>query len=134
MKILLNHRPVCPTPRPGLILWIAGTALAMAACASRPPAPTEQLAVSAAAIDQATSAGAAELAPVELRIARDKLDRAHVAMNNRDHTQALILAEQAQADAQLAVTRTRTVKAEKAAASLQEDRRILREEINRNAR
>lgn len=134
MNTLLPSKPVGLIPRLGLPTWIAGTALAMAACASNLPAPTAQIAVSAAAIDQAISAGAAELAPAELRLAREKLDRARVAMNNRDNTQALILAEQAQADAQLAVTRTRTVKAEKAAASLQEGRRVLREEIHRNER
>lgn len=112
--------------------WFAGLALALTACASGPPAPTEQMAVSAAAIEQAVSAGAPELAPRELGTARDKLARAKVAMNASDNTQALILAEQAQADAQLAVTKARTAKAEKAAAALAEDRRVLREEMQRN--
>lgn len=135
MKFLPTPKPMTlPTPWPGLALWIASAALLLAACASGPPPPHAQLAVSAAAIDQAVSAGAAELAPAELALARGKLDRARVAMNARDHTEALMLAEQAQADAQLAVTRTRAAKADRAAAALQEDRRILREEIRRNQR
>ncbi|MFN4352245.1 MAG: DUF4398 domain-containing protein [Hylemonella sp.] len=112
--------------------WLAGLALALTACASGPPAPTEQMAVSAAAIEQAVSAGAPELAPRELGTARDKLARAKVAMDADDNTLALRLAEQAQADAQLAVTKARTAKAEKAAAALAEDRRVLREEMQRN--
>jgi len=114
--------------------WFASAVLALSACASGPPAPTEQMAVSAAAIDQAVSAGATELAPAELSAARMKLDRARVAMDAKDNAQALILAEQAQVDAQLAVTRTRKAKADKAAAALEEDRRVLREEIRRNTR
>lgn len=134
MKTLLIPQAVAQATRRGLTPWLALAALALSACAASPPAPTAQMAVSAAAIDQAASAGAAELAPAELSAAREKLDRARMAMNNQNNTQALILAEQAQADAQLAVTRSRTAKAEKAAASLQEDRRILREEIKRNER
>lgn len=114
--------------------WLATTALVLAACASGPPAPTAQLSVSAAAIDQAVSAGATELAPTELSAARDKLDRAYVAMNSSNNVRALILAEQAQVDAQLAVARTRSAKAEKAASSHQQDRRVLREEIKRSER
>jgi len=67
-----------------------------------------------------------------LGTARDKLARAKVAMDADDNTLALRLAEQAQADAQLAVTKARTAKAEKAAAALAEDRRVLREEMQRN--
>lgn len=134
MKLLLTPQSTPRKPWPGLTLWVASTVLLLAACASAPPPPNAQLAVAAAAIDQAVSAGAAELAPAELGMAREKLDRARVAMNARDHAQALMLAEQSQADAQLAVTRTRGAKAEKAAAALREDRRILREEIQRQHR
>ncbi|GAB3490744.1 hypothetical protein GCM10027399_08110 [Curvibacter fontanus] len=134
MNLFLTPKPTTPKPWPGLTLWMAGAVLLLAACASGPPPPTAQMAVAAAAIDQAVSAGAAELAPAELGAAREKLDRARVAMSAHDHSQALMLSEQAQADAQLAVTRTRAAKAEKAAAALQEDHRILREEIRRNQR
>lgn len=113
--------------KPGVVV----AALAMVACVSGPPTPTAQLAVSAATIDQAVSAGANELAPAELSAARDKLERARAAAQERNNVQALMLAEQAQADAQLAVTRAHASKAEKAAASVQEDQRILREEINK---
>jgi hypothetical protein len=126
--------PTARAAHRGLLLWVAGAALALAACASSPPAPTEQIAASSAAIDQAMSAGAPELAPMELSAAREKLARARVAMSGGDNAQALILAEQAQIDAQLALTKARTAKAEKAASSLAEDRRVLREEMQRNAK
>jgi hypothetical protein len=128
--------PPCETRATGraLAAWIAATALVLTACASGPPAPTAQLAASAATIDEAVSAGAGELAPIELNTARDKLERAHVAMNDSNNVRALILAEQAQVDAQLAMARTRSAKTAKAANSQQEDRRILREDIKRNER
>jgi ABC-type phosphate transport system auxiliary subunit len=69
-----------------------------------------------------------------MRTAREKLDRANVAMGAKDYEQARLLAEQAQVDAQLAVTKARSSKAQKAAAALQEDSRVLREEINRKAK
>ncbi len=120
--------------RAGLAPVFAGALLLLAACTSVPPAPAQQLAVSTAAVEQAVSAGAPELAPTEYRAAREKLDRAQAAMTTRDYAQAQMLAEQAQADAQLAITKTRAAKAQKAAASLEEDSRVLREEINRKAR
>ena len=117
----------------GLAPVFASAVLFLAGCAST-PAPTEQLAVSTAAVEQAVSAGAPELAPAELRSARDKLDRAQAAMVAKDYGQARILAEQAQVDAQLAITKARSAKAQKAAASLEEGSRVLREEIDRKAK
>lgn len=126
--------PIARATCAGLAPVFAGALLFLAGCASSPPAPTEQLAVSTAAVEQAVSAGAPELAPAEFRAAREKLDRAHAAMATKDYAQARMLAEQAQADAQLAITKTRSVKAQKAAASLEEGRRVLREEIERKAK
>ena len=99
-------------------------------CASVPP-PTEQIAVSKSAIANATSAGGAEYAPVELRSAQDKLDRAHRAMANDDNEEARRYAEQAQADARLAEQKANSAKARKSAAVMQDDIRVLREELAR---
>ncbi len=134
MKTLLLPSPRAQAARRALPTLFSIAALTLAACASGPPPPIAQMTVSASAIDQAVSSGATELAPSDLDAAREKLDRARVAMNAHDNRQALILAEQSQADAQLAMARARSAKTEKAAASLQEDRRILREEIRRNER
>lgn len=110
-------------------LTIAAATL-MAACAST-PAPTEQMAVSRAAISSANSAGANEFASVQLRSAMEKMDSAERAMAQKDYSRARQLAEQAQVDAQLAGATARTVKAQKAADAAQEDRRVLREELDR---
>ena len=105
----------------------------MAGCASA-PAPTEELAVSKAAVANAAAAGGLEFAPAEMRTAQDKLDRANLAMGAKDYERARALAEQAQVDAQLAATKARSAKAQKAALAVQEDARVLREELNRKSR
>ena len=112
-------------------ITVASTVL-MVGCAGI-PAPTEQMAVSKVAVSNATSAGGNEFAPLQLKSAMDKMDAAERAMTAEDYLQARQLAEQAQVDAQLAATTARSVKAQKAAGALQEDNRVLRQEIDRNA-
>ena len=109
---------------------LAITVLTLAGCASA-PVPTEQLAVTTAAVAQAVSAGGQELAPAEMSAARDKLMRAHLAVAAKDNEQALRLAQQAQVDAQLAGSKAEAMKARKAQAELQEAARVLREEMGR---
>jgi Domain of unknown function (DUF4398) len=104
----------------------------LASCAGI-PAPTEQMAVSKVAVSNATSAGGNEFAPIPLKSAMDKMDAAERAMAVEDYVQARQLAEQAQVDAQVAATTSRSLKAQKAAIALQEDNRVLRKEIDRNA-
>ena len=109
---------------------LAAAVLALSACASA-PVPTEQLAVTTAAVATAVSVGGQELAPTEMSAARDKLVRAHLAVAAKDNEQALRLAQQAQVDAQLAGSKAESMKARKAEAELQEAARVLREEMAR---
>lgn len=95
------------------------------------PAPTEQMAVSKAAVNSASSAGGNEFAPVQLKSAMDKMEAAERAMTAEDYVLARQLAEQAQVDAQVAGATARSTKAQKAAGALREDNRILRQEIDR---
>lgn len=99
-------------------------------CASL-PAPTEQMAVSKAAVNSANSAGGNEFAPVALRAAMEKMDAAERAMAREDYLIARQQAEQAQVDAQLAASTARAAKAQKAADELREGNRVLRQELNR---
>ena len=71
-------------------LLLAAT-LALAACAGT-PAPSAQLAVSTAALTSAAAAGGGEAAPLEMRLARDKLARANLAMASKDYDVARSLA------------------------------------------
>lgn len=110
-------------------------AIFMAGCASTPsvPAPTEQMAVSRAAVNNASSAGGNEFAPLQLKSAMEKMDGAERAMGEKNYARAKLLAEEALVDAKLAETTARAAKAKKAADALQEDNRVLRKELDRKA-
>jgi len=89
------------------------------------------MALSRTAVASATGAGGGEFAPVELKLAVDKLSAAERAMGDKDYDRARQLAEQAQVDAKLAETRAQAAKAQKAITESREANRVLREEINR---
>lgn len=113
---------------------LAGCAAVFVAGCASIPVPTEQFAVSKAAMADAVNAGAPEHAPFEMKTARDKLDRANVALVANDNDRARQLAEQAEVDAKLAEVKARSVKAQKAAAVSREGTRVLREELNRKSK
>lgn len=108
-------------------------AISMAGCAST-PAPTERMIIARAAISNAGSAGGSEFAPLQLKSAMEKMDIAEQAMSDKDYARARQFAEQAQVDAQLAGAMASSVKAKKAADALQEDSRVLRQEIDRKTK
>lgn len=111
---------------------VAAVAL-MAGCAST-SAPTEQMAVSKAAVSNAMSAGGNQFAPMQFKSALDKMDAAEKAMAEENYELALRLAEQAEVDAKLAAEMARSAKAQQAADELQEDIRVLRQEIDRQTK
>lgn len=130
----LSTTPAARRPmRLALPAALAAALLLAGACASVPP-PTDQVAVSAAAVAHAAGAGGNEAAPQDMRTARDKLQRANVAMTVKDYPLALSLAREAQVDAQLAEARALSNKARKAADVLRDDNRVLREEIERKTK
>jgi hypothetical protein len=112
---------------------IGCAAVIAAGCASVPP-PTEQMAVAKSAISNAVSAGGVEYAPVEMRTAQEKMDRANRAMEKEEYEAARRLAAEAQADARLAEKMAQAAKARKAESVTQEDIRVLREEMNRKGK
>ncbi|KAF0191627.1 MAG: hypothetical protein FD165_1696 [Gammaproteobacteria bacterium] len=116
------------------IFAVAATLTAgIAGCAST-PAPTEQIAVSKAAVTTAARDGGNEFAPLELKAATEKMGRAERAMAEKDYVLAGRLAEQAQVDAKLAETKTAVARAQTAVKDGQESNRVLREEIKRTTR
>lgn len=98
------------------------------------PAPTEQIAVSRAAIGAANSAGGSEYAPIQFKSALEKMADAERAMGEKNYVRARLLAEQAQVDAELASAAAGAAKAKKSADAVNEDNRVLRNEIDRNAK
>jgi hypothetical protein len=101
-----------------------------AGCASK-PIQTDRLALAQQAIERAERAGAVELAPVEIRNARDKLAAAQRAAEAREAAPTVRLAEQAEVDAQLAEATARAEKSARTVAELDESLRALQRETQR---
>jgi hypothetical protein len=102
-----------------------------AGCSSLKTPATADVAVSKAAVENAVNAGGGQFAPAEMNSARDKLTLANKAMAAKDYKLAVDLASQAQADAKLAQGKANSAKAQAAADALQDDIRMLREELDR---
>ena len=115
--------------------WLAvlcgATLVLTAGCSSMKTPATASVAVSKAAVENASGAGGAEFAPVEMNSARSKLDQANKAMAAKDYKLAHTLANEAEADAKLAQSKANSAKAQTASDTLQEDLRVLREELKR---
>ena len=117
--------------RHGLALLSAVALALTVGCTSLKAPATADVAVSKAAVDSSAGAGGAQFAPVEMNAAREKLALANKAMLAKDYKEARELANQAQADAKLAQSKASSVKAQAAADVLQDDIRVLREELDR---
>jgi len=85
-----------------------------------------------AAVESAASAGGAQYAPLEMRSAREKLDKAKKALADKEFELAADLANQAEADAKLAQSKAGSAKAKVAADAIDDDIRVLREELKRS--
>ena len=81
--------------------------LALAACTTVRPGP-EVFAAAERAIQAAQEAGSEELAPVELRFAREKLDVARKGIEKQKYDVAVYLLEQAEINAELAIEKSRS--------------------------
>ena len=119
-------------------IWLVGTCavavFGLAACGSSLKAPaTADVAVSQAAVDNATSADGTEFAPEEMRKALEKLAAAKQALAAKDYKAATDYANQAQVDAKLAQAKAGSAKAQAVSNTLQEDIRVLRSELDRAA-
>jgi hypothetical protein len=115
----------------GLAVLLGATVFIAAGCHSLKTPTTANVAVSNAAVDNAASAGGAQYAPIEMNAAREKMILANQAMAKKDYKLAADLSAQAQADAKLAQGKANSAKALAAANALDDDLRILREELDR---
>ncbi len=89
--------------------WCLGIAAAVFFCScSTTTPPTNRLTRAELSIQAAEEARAADLAPVDLQNAREKLAKARQALTEEKYTEARRLAESAQIDAQLAEAKADT--------------------------
>jgi len=119
-----------PVLKSGIAAICVISVMIMAGCSSMKTPATADVAVSNAAVANASTAGGAEFAPVEMRSARDKMDQSNAALKAHDYKKADALAKAAQADAQLAQSKADTAKSQAAATALQTDIQVLQEQIN----
>jgi len=105
--------------------------MALSACHSLKTPATADVAVSQAAVENATQADGAEFAPADMLAAREKLALAKKALAAKDYKSATDYASQAQVDAKLAQAKAGSAKSQAVAETLQEDIRVLRVELDR---
>jgi hypothetical protein len=105
-------------------------AFGIVACASA-PMPVDKLAVARSSVERAEQAQAAQFAQVELTTARNKLNAAQAAADDRDADTAARLADQADVDAQLAEATARAKQQEQLVSEMDEGLRDLRNEAMR---
>ncbi|HLS05595.1 MAG TPA: DUF4398 domain-containing protein [Wenzhouxiangella sp.] len=101
----------------------------LAACASKPPVPEDQLAVARNAIDYAVDMGARDSAPRELEQARKHLAEAERAVEQGENEIARQLALESEKIARLADLRSRSAHSERQVRELENTVEALREEI-----
>lgn len=79
----------------------------LAACTAPRPAP-DIFNDAEEALETAINAGAEEHSPVELRFARQKLDEARTAMEEKDYAKVTNLVEQSEINSELAIEKSKT--------------------------
>jgi type IV pilus biogenesis protein CpaD/CtpE len=129
--LVMKNLQLINAPAGAIKMVCAVSLLALLVGCASTPAPDTQMAVAEAAVQTANTSNTSEHAPRELQIAISKLASARQAYERKDYIEARKLAQQAELDAQVALTRAQSVSATKAAQESGEAARVLREEINR---
>jgi hypothetical protein len=119
----------------GLIyLFTVLVGVLVAACASVDgEAVRSSVTKAESAVNQAVANDAREYAPLELKMAQEKLSRAQMAMAADDLEEAGYLAEEAMADAQLAEVKADSAKTEEMVQTLTDSIEDLRQEIEQRS-
>jgi hypothetical protein len=113
------------------VLMLIMGAIGLSGCSSSVPKPDSQIALAETAISRAREVNANEYAPLELKIAEEKLKEAKEAVAKEDFEKARIKAESAVLDANLAESKSRAAKQKKITQDMQDDVDTLRQEVKR---
>jgi len=114
-------------------LCVAALALIILSACSGTPKPRTEIALSNSALQNAEVAGAQDLAPIELRKAREKQALADSAMSREKFTTAKQLAEQAAVDAELAKAKSEAEKSRQALNEVKDSIKLIQTELKRSA-
>lgn len=123
--------------KPRRSFWIGALSLSAAmmlgACASVETTPIRNTIANAQqAVSDAERMEAHQHAPLELRLAEEKLARARAALEDEEYERADWLADEALADAQLAGAKARTARTENMVSELRASIDALEQEAQRN--
>src|SRR5579863_5984163 len=99
-------------------------------CASQEPRPDAALVRAKTAVDQATTAGSAQYAAMDLNNADAQLQMANDASSKGDYKQARYMAEDAESTAGLALAKTQAAKASEAAKQVQQGNQALQNQVS----
>jgi hypothetical protein len=113
-------------------LVLLAALLCLGACASV-PAPQGEVANADLALRKAEAVNAAEVAPLDARLAREKLESARLALQRGRNLEARRDAEQAEVDALVATARARSTRSRALEQELRRDLDALRSEAERAA-
>ncbi len=108
---------------------LACAVVTLSACGGTPKPKTE-IALSQTAVQNAELSGAQNLAPIELRKAKEKQSLAESAISTKNYNTAKQLAEQAEVDAELARAKSEAEKSRLAVEEVDESIRMIRAELN----
>jgi len=106
-------------------------AISMAGCASGGGEPVESITSAELVIKVAKDNNATINAPLELKLAEEKLSAARIAVQKEEFLQAKRLAEEALVDAKLAETKSLSAKAKKQTQEMRGAIETLRQELER---
>lgn len=102
--------------------------LLLGACVTTPPDPSV-FDSAERAIEAAERAGAEELSPTELRFARDRLELARTAVDNKKYDEALMAIERSEINSELAIEKSRAAIERRRVNELRQSNELLREEL-----
>ena len=100
-------------------------------CAGNGKVPSEQIANTEKTIGAARDSNATVHAPLELKLADEKLQAAKAAVDKKEYDQARRLLEEAQVNADLANAKSGSTKARQVAKEMRDSINALRQEIER---
>jgi len=127
----MNALPKCRASGKPLFATAVVAAIVLISACSSVPEPVGEISSARAVVRSLSDTEARTFAPVEADRARTKLQRAEAALQAKNFDEARRLAMEAEADAELARAKTNAIKANRAAAELEQSIRVLRSEIER---
>jgi ribosome-associated translation inhibitor RaiA len=131
--MFINSSKMKTITRRAPALMAALAVLSLAACASMPEAPLQELQAAELAITSAEQAGVADYSAPQLNQAREKLASARTAVQQEQMVLAARLADESKVEADLALASTEMLKAKAVNDDMQDSIDTLKQELQRNS-